>query len=937
MLYTNADQLLCKRDDLCLLICNEEPDLILVTEVIPKAQRNPIAPAQLSIPGYNVFTSFNPSFPNLGPSGTRGICIYAADHLRVSEVSLGYSSVEHIWIRLSLVGSDGLLLGCIYRSPSSGMEESILDLDNLFQQATSMSFSHVLIAGDFNIPHIDWENQTSSAPATHASHTFIETVQDCLLYQHIKDPTRYRLGETPNTLDLVFTNEEGMVKNIQYLSPLGNSDHVVLRFALTCYMNPVESFPSKRVITDYKQVSEVLRASSWSQMEMMSLDDAYSFFRSTVTLAIEKSSKTRSTHRNKNIYMDRKAMQMKKKKQTLWGIHHRTHDPIDFARFARCRNELRRLTRNLRSRYESKLVSNLKQNPKAFWRYASSRLRTRSRVDDLRTEDGAITSSNQEKADVLSRYFTSVFTQEGNTPVPMMRRYWEGPTLEDVDVSPIKVEAKLALLRPNSSPGPDTIHPRILCESAQSLAIPLSILFRKSLDSGRLPHEWKTGEITPIFKKGDRQSPSSYRPVSLTAVPSKVLESLVRDNLLHHMSATGMLHGAQHGFLPKRSCATQLMEVVEDWTAAMEDGDPVDVVYLDFAKAFDSVPHQRLIHKLHAYGIRGKLLNWITAFLLDRQQRVVVQGSRSAWAPVTSGVPQGSVLGPVLFTIFVNDMPWEVSSSIKLFADDTKLYRRVPRGDDDLQADIDALVRWSTKWLLPFNASKCTVMHIGHQNPSTNYSLGGTLMEVTTEEKDLGIIVDTHMNFHKQTAVAISKASQMLAVIKCSFANINEFTLPLLFKTMVRPLLEYCNTVWGPFGKVDQQRLERVQRRATRMVLSIRHLPYPERLRLLRLPSLCYRRRRGDMVTVYQLLHGGMAVPQETFLVRNTSKMTRGHPWKLRKPRTVKLPRRNAFSSRVINDWNALPAEVVSAESVNQFKNRLDRHWRDAMYDIPFP
>ena len=211
------------------------------------------------------------------------------------------------------------------------------------------------------------------------------------------------------------------------------------------------------------------------------------------------------------------------------------------------------------------------------------------------------------------------------------------------------------------------------------------------------------------------------------------------------------------------------------------------------------------------------------------------------------------------------------------------------------------------------------------------------MLEATVEEKDLGIIVDPHMNFHKQNAAAVSKASQMLAVMKRSFATINEFTLPLLYKTMVRPLLEYCNTVWGPVGKVDQQRLKRVQRRVTCMVQSIRHLPYPERLRLLGLPSLYYRRRRGDMVTVYQLLHGGMAVPQETFLTRNMSEMTRGHPWKLRKPRAVKLTRRNAFSTRVVNDWNALPAGVVSAESVNQFKIRLNRHWSDIMFDIPFP
>ena len=173
------------------------------------------------------------------------------------------------------------------------------------------------------------------------------------------------------------------------------------------------------------------------------------------------------------------------------------------------------------------------------------------------------------------------------------------------------------------------------------------------------------------------------------------------NNLLNHLSESRLLNDAQHGFLPERSCTSQLLEVMEDWSGAIEDGEPVDVAYLDFAKAFDSVPHKRLLGKLHAYEIRGRLLDWIPAFLLDRRQRVVIQGSKSEWAPVTSGIPQGSVLGPTLFTLFVNDMPQQVSSCVKLFADDTKLYRRVTNGSTELQADIDALVKWSKEWLPP--------------------------------------------------------------------------------------------------------------------------------------------------------------------------------------------------------------------------------------------
>ena len=205
------------------------------------------------------------------------------------------------------------------------------------------------------------------------------------------------------------------------------------------------------------------------------------------------------------------------------------------------------------------------------------------------------------------------------------------------------------------------------------------------------------------------------------------------------------------------------------------------------------------------------------------------------------------------------------------------------------------------------------------------------------EEKDLGVLIDKRLKFHSQTAAAISRASQILAVVRRAFANIDEVTLPLLYKSMVRPLLEYGNTIWGPHGKTDQKKLERVQRRATKMVASIKNLPYPQRLRRLGLPSLFYRRRRGDMLTVYQLLRGGMDVQAEKFVTRHEYDQTRGHAWKLYKPRATSLTRRNAFSIRIVNDWNALPASVVAAESLSRFKARLDRHWSNIMYDLPHP
>ena len=566
-------------------------------------------------------------------------------------------------------------------------------------------------------------------------------------------------------------------------------------------------------------------------------------------------------------------------------------------------------------------------------------MKTKAGIEDLKKPDGSFASSDQSKADLLANSFANVFVLEDCSVIPGLVSRWDGPFLETVEVTPSVVERRLRSLKTSTSPGPDQIPSRVLCELATSLSGPVCSLFKKSLRCSELPLEWKQGSVVPIFKGGSRQEPLNYRPVSLTSVLSKVLEGIVRDRLMEHLIETGQLNNAQHGFLPKRSCATQLLASLEDWTRHIENGDSVDVAYLDFRKAFDSVPHQRLIQKLHDLGIRGPLLKWIEAFLVGRFQRVVVNGVRSEPISVRSGIPQGSVVGPILFVAYVNDLPDCVKSGIKLFADDTKLYasnRGTGTGDrNQMQVDLEALESWSATWLLPFNQDKCKILQLGHGNPQHEYTLLGSPVTRVTEEKDLGVVVDEQLKFRRQAAAAISKANQILGIIRRSFELLDEQVLPLLFKTLVRPHLEYGNVVWGPFNKEDQLLVERVQRRATRLVPDIRHLPYEERLRKLQLPSLQYRRRRGDVIMMYMLLNGDLDLEKGEFVLPAPSSSTRGHPLKLAKPRAQTRVRRNHWSTRVINDWNSLPDHVVLAPSVNVFKNRLDFHWSEHMYTFP--
>lgn len=336
----------------------------------------------------------------------------------------------------------------------------------------------------------------------------------------------------------------------------------------------------------------------------------------------------------------------------------------------------------------------MKTNPKAFWKYANSSLKSRRGLGILKNELGEIAETDDQRAKLLNEYFYSIFTQEDLQHIPDLEERHNGIFLSDIDISTSAVKNKLKLLKNSKSAGPDGFHPRVLKETADTISAPLAIIFRKSVTEGELPQQWKDANIAPVHKKGSRNAVENYRPISLTSVIGKILESVVRDSLLEHLCENDILCDAQHGFLPGRSCVTQLLEVMELWTSSLDSGREVDTIYLDFCKAFDSVPHERLLSKLRSYGITGNLEKWFCAFLTGRRQRVVVKGKFSKWSEVRSRIPQGSVLGPTVFVVFINDLHEVVTSVVRIYADDTKIFReiRTPADCDGIQADLDRLL-----------------------------------------------------------------------------------------------------------------------------------------------------------------------------------------------------------------------------------------------------
>ena len=471
-------------------------------------------------------------------------------------------------------------------------------------------------------------------------------------------------------------------------------------------------------------------------------------------------------------------------------------------------------------------------------------------LDKLVDNAGNIITQGFLMAEELNMRFSSVFTREDTSSIPVPETKFkgsEGERFGQLVVTPEVVVSKINNMKENKSPGVDGISPKILKETVEQISTPLAHVFNMSLKEGIVPFEWKEANIIPLFKKGSRNKSVNYRPVSLTSVICKLLETIIRDHMMDFLIKHKLINPSQHGFLKAKSCLTNLLCFLEEITKWVDDGSPVDVIYLDFQKAFDKVPHQRLISKLKSHGMGNSIINWIEHWLKDRRQRVVVDGEVTSWKSVLSGVPQGSVLGPILFLVYINDLEEGVTGKILKFADDTKLFRKVKEIWDkqNLQDDIDKLVKWSEKWQMIFNFGKCKCLHTGSGNTGMNYEMGGTILSKTVKEKDLGVTMNANMKLSEQCRIAASKGNQVLGMIRWNITYKEKNLIIPLYKAIVRPHLEYCIQAWTPHLRKDVDMLETIQRRATKPIPELRDLTYEERLKECGLTTLETRRLRG--------------------------------------------------------------------------------------------
>jgi hypothetical protein len=532
----------------------------------------------------------------------------------------------------------------------------------------------------------------------------------------------------------------------------------------------------------------------------------------------------------------------------------------------------------------------------------------------LKTTDGVLTD-NTTIATELNHYFMSNFI---HTPLP-------APLIEagEVQFTKRNISEIIASLKPDSSPGPDGIPPIFIQQCASSLVGPLYNILSDSIQSCTFPAGWKDANITPIHKSGSPHLTSNYRPISLLCVFSKILEKLFLVRLLEECKALNTFSKTQHGFMSGRSCTTNLLETYNYIINLVDGGIPCDIIFLDFSKAFERVSHTQLIKKLRLFGFSSALISWIHSYLSNRRQRVALRGSFSPWTAVTSGVPQGSVLGPVLFNIYSSDLSGIISAANNLYADDIKIFS--PATTPCLQADLDKISSWASKNCLPLNPSKCVVMHFGLHNAHHKYFIDGSAIKVANQHFDLGILVDNTLKFHSHVDYVISKVYKKAHYVLKKFTKTDPNTFSKLYKSFLRPVFEYCSQVARPCYSSYQEKLERCQRRLTKWCRAIRKLPYPLRLQKLGLSHVKSRFQRGDAILAYQIVHRLIDVDGDKFLVPSHGS-TRGHSLRLQGTISHLNVRHRFFTERVVNVWNNLTNFVVTAPTTNSFKARYDHY-----------
>lgn len=796
--------------------------------------------------------------------------------------------------------------------------------------------------GDFNDRCVTWNDSHASSEL---GAQFRNLVEENNLYQLISEPTR--ITETSqSTLDLIITDSPGLFTDWGVDCSLHISDHLLVYGYLNLHTTSPGSFT--RFVwhykhADYDSINRELTTIDWEAAfnQLEDLDKLTQFLCVNIKAAAFRHIPYRKVKINRHdkpwmtCYI-KYLIRLRNRWNRIFNRRQTLHSK-------RLRAEYRKLVKSeiqiAKDRYFSRQCSLLEQsstNPKKYWSLVKSLLGNKvvsglpSLVDGTKTY-----CTDYEKAEHLNTFFSSQSTLDkipANLEMPNFT-YIAASRISEIVITEDETKLVLMNLDVNKASGPDGISNRLLKNICPSITKPLTLLFNKSLAKGIFPSEWKLANVTAIHKKGDASSAKNYRPVSLLSCLGKVFERLVFNTLYHYLTSNKLLTDKNSGFRKNDSTVYQLIHIVDNIYNNLDNKRDVCAVFLDITKAFDKVYHKGLLFKLKQLGIEGTLLQWLDSYISQRSQRVVVNGTSSSWKEINAGVPQGSILGPLLFLVFINDIINDIDSYIYLFADDTSLLNPIIDpivSFNTINSDLEKLSHWAKKWLVTFNASKTVYMIFSLKNEPPNYPrviFDGTELKMVQSHTHLGITFSSKMLWHEHVTKITGKGCKVINMLKRIKHILPRSSLEKSYKTLVRPILEYGNVVYDNLSADLSNKLERIQKEAALLCTgAYRPTSYNLLLNELGWETLKTRREFQRLILMYKINNNLAPTYLKQIIPVSTASRTR---YALRCTTNFTIPRcrteryKLSFVPKTVTEWNNLPLELRNSPSLYTFKIHL--------------
>ena len=882
-----------------------------------------------------------------------GILNYVHESMNVSKL-VSYSNKVCELLVIKAI-DENCLVCAVYRPPKTAAADFIPIIDKLRSIIAMHENTDIVLAGDFNFPNICWSDVTCPkiAPTTKDDKLQIEALlnftDDFFLQQLISKPTREN-----NTIDLLFTNITDDLYDCN-ITKYSASDHRMIEVNLI-HPDPSISSPETEGESlkgfhslnfhkaNFQEINNDLSEVDWSLLlNNKSVSEQLSVFYDT-TLKISK--KHTSAKLNKTIKSRSKYY---RERRALWRKRRRVQQKKDSENKDKLLEEI---DTNIKKSHvaerlyiENQAIDKIAINSKYFFSYANKTRKSKDKIGPLIDKDTKeVIKDPKLIAEALQSQYCSVFSKpKASEKIDDINSFFNDNNTEDyltnITFTPEDVENCIKSIKPQAAAGPDGFPAILLRECNHELSKALYLIFRNSIDNGDIPNELKDAIITPIPKGGLKSDPKNYRPINLLSKILIVLEKVISLKLVAYLENNHKMNINQHGFRRLHSCLSQLLLHYDSIIEAISSGCTVDVVYLDFCKAFDVVDHHILLRKMKKLGISGKIAIWIHNFITDRKQTVSVKRKLSSSQPVQSGVPQGSCLGPILFLIMISDIDDHVTkSTVSLFADDTKVSHilSVLQDCNDLQSSLNEIYSWSQENNMSFNDLKFHALRYGSGNEEVkNYKYktpNGSEIPFETSIKDLGVNMSQNLLFRDHIQIIAARCRGLSAWILRTFVTREKIPMLTLFNSLILPRIDYCSQLWAPHHNQDWAALEAIQRRFTNQITEVKSLDYWSRLKKLRLYSSQRRTERYQLIYLWKIMEG-LAPNLKSNKVITKFSERRGRYCVIPTLKTrscsakISTIRENSFAIHTPTVFNSLPKKLrdITGVTVETFKHHLDR------------